>query len=151
MSVLRVFVFSILLLIVDIFPVFAAEVETLKIRTKNGAVHEFQVEVARTNRDRQQGLMYRQSLETHSGMLFEFSPPQIVHMWMKNTYIALDMLFIRSDGTIAKIAERTEPLSERTISSGENVLAVLEIKGGTAQLLGISPDDQVEHDFFKKN
>ena len=71
-------------------------------------------------------------------------------MWMQNTFITLDMLFIRADGTIARIAERTEPLSTRTIPSGEPVLSVLEINGGVSEKLGIKPGDKVEHALFKR-
>ena len=71
-------------------------------------------------------------------------------MWMKNTYIPLDMIFIRPDGAIARIAENAEPLSTRTISSGEPVSAVLEVAGGTAARLGIKPGDRIEHSLFSK-
>jgi uncharacterized protein len=74
---------------------------------------------------------------------------ELVSMWMKNTYISLDMLFIRPDGTIARIAANTEPLSTRTVSSGEPVLSVLELNAGSAARLGIRPGDRVEHPLFK--
>ncbi len=81
-------------------------------------------------------------------MLFDFKVEQPVSMWMMNTYIPLDMIFIRKDGTIARIAEMTEPLSTRTIASGENVLGVLEINGGLSAKLGIKPGDRVQHALF---
>jgi uncharacterized membrane protein (UPF0127 family) len=124
----------------------AAE-ETLEIVTKNG-VHVFTVEVARTNEERQKGLMFRKELPEGRGMLFDFKPDQEVAMWMRNTYIPLDMLFINGDGTIRRIAENTEPLSERTISSGGPVRGVLEVIGGTAKKLGIAPGDKVAHPLF---
>ncbi len=111
--------------------------------------HRFQVEVARTDAERAQGLMFRRSLAPDRGMLFDFKRVEPVSMWMQNTYISLDMLFIRPDGSIARIAERTEPLSTRTIPSGEPVLAVLEVIGGTAERLGIKAGDRVEHPLFK--
>ena len=84
------------------------------------------------------------------GMLFDFGRIEPVAMWMQNTYLPLDMLFIRADGTIARIAANTEPLSTRTIPSGEPVLAVLELNAGTAAKLGIKPGDRVEHPVFKR-
>ncbi len=111
--------------------------------------HEFMVELADTPEARSRGLMYRRSMADDYGMLFDFERVEIVTMWMRNTYIPLDMLFIRADGTIARIAENTEPLSERTISSREPVLSVLEVKGGTTARLGIGPGDRVEHPLFE--
>jgi uncharacterized protein len=84
------------------------------------------------------------------GMLFDFGHIEPVSMWMQNTYLPLDMLFIRPDGTIARIAANTEPLSTRTIPSGEPVLAVLELNAGTAARLGIRPGDRIEHPLFKR-
>lgn len=115
-----------------------------------GARHAFQVEVMRTPDQRAKGLMYRNYLPADRGMLFDFGGSEPVAMWMQNTYISLDMLFIRADGTIARIAERTEPLSTRTIPSGEPVLSVLEINGGVSKQLGLKPGDKVEHPLFKR-
>jgi uncharacterized membrane protein (UPF0127 family) len=114
------------------------------------ARHAFEVEVMREDADRAQGLMYRRSLAADRGMLFDFVRVEPVSMWMKNTYISLDMVFIRPDGTIARIAADTEPLSTRTISSGEPVNGVLEVAAGTAARLGIKPGDRVEHPMFRK-
>jgi uncharacterized membrane protein (UPF0127 family) len=114
------------------------------------ARHAFQVEVMREDADRAQGLMYRRSIAPDRGMLFDFNRVEPVSMWMKNTYISLDMLFIRPDGTIARIAVDTEPLSTRTISSGEPVAGVLEVAAGTAARLGIKAGDRVEHPMFRK-
>jgi uncharacterized protein len=110
--------------------------------------HEFAVELAATPAERSRGLMYRRSMPADQGMLFDFERDEMVSMWMRNTYISLDMLFIRADGTIARIAEHTEPLSERTISSGEPVRSVLELNAGTSARLGIEPGDRVEHGLF---
>ncbi len=124
-----------------------AALERLSVRSGN-AVHVFEVEVARTGEERAKGLMFRRYLPADRGMLFDFGAEQPVAMWMKDTFIPLDMLFIRKDGTIARIAENTEPHSLRSISSGENVLSVLELNGGTAARLGIAPGDRVMHPLF---
>jgi len=121
--------------------------ERLSIRTAGG-IHVFEVEVARTGEERAKGLMFRRYMPADRGMLFDFGSEQPVGMWMKDTFIPLDMLFIRKDGSIARIAENTEPHSLRTISSGENVLSVLELNGGTAARLGIAPGDRVAHPLF---
>ena len=124
--------------------------EPLTIVSASGARHPFQVEVMRDEAERAQGLMFRRSLAADRGMLFDFERVEPVSMWMKNTYISLDMLFIRPDGTIARIAADTEPLSTRTISSGEPVVGVLEVAAGTAARLGIKAGDRVEHPMFRK-
>ena len=130
----------------------AALAQTFEPLTIAGASgrHAFQVEVARNDAERAQGLMYRRSLAPDRGMLFDFARVQPISMWMQNTYIPLDMIFIRADGSIARIAENAEPLSTRTIPSGEPVLAVLEVIGGTAARLGVKPGDRVEHPLFKR-
>lgn len=119
-----------------------AEQQTLEIATKSG-VHVFGVELAVTSEERQRGLMFRRSVPEFYGMLFDFKDEQEVQMWMKNTYVSLDMIFIQADGRIRSIAERTEPESERIISSRGPVRAVLEVVGGTARKLGIEPGDRV--------
>jgi uncharacterized membrane protein (UPF0127 family) len=128
-------------------PVSAADETTLEIVTKNG-VHVFSVEVAASDADRQKGLMFRKELPEGRGMLFDFKQDQDVSMWMRNTLIPLDMLFINADGRIRRIAENTEPFSERTIPSGGPVRGVLEVIGGTAKKLGIAPGDKVAHPIF---
>ncbi|WP_436164787.1 DUF192 domain-containing protein [Bosea sp. LjRoot9] len=127
----------------------AAGLEQLVI-VSGGTRHVFQVEVMRTPDQRAKGLMYRNYMPEDRGMLFDFARTEPVAMWMQNTYIPLDMLFIRANGTISRIAERTEPMSTRTIPSGEPVLSVLEINGGVAEKLGIKPGDKVEHVLFKR-
>jgi uncharacterized membrane protein (UPF0127 family) len=126
-----------------------AGLESLVI-VSGGTRHAFQVEVMRTPDQRAKGLMFRNYMPADRGMLFDFAASEPVAMWMQNTYISLDMLFIRADGTIARIAERTEPLSTRTIPSGEPVLSVLEINGGVSKQLGIKPGDKIEHALFKR-
>jgi uncharacterized membrane protein (UPF0127 family) len=145
-------VWAALLLLVLVAPVlaWAQAFEPLAILTKSGQRHDFQVEVARNGADRAQGLMYRRSMAADHGMLFDFARVEPVAMWMQNTYLPLDMFFIRADGTIARIAENTEPLSTRTISSGEPVLGVLETVAGTAKRLGIHPGDRVQHPLFAR-
>ncbi len=129
---------------------YAQGLEPLGIALQNGQKQTFQVEVARNEADRAQGLMFRRSMAPDRGMLFDFGQVEPVSMWMQNTYIPLDMLFIRPDGTIARIAANTEPLSTRTIPSGEPVLAVLELNAGTAARLGIKPGDRIEHSLFRR-
>ncbi len=129
---------------------YAQAFEPLSIVSREGRRHVFEVEVARDDRDRAQGLMFRRSMPANRGMLFDFAKVEPVSMWMQNTYISLDMLFIRPDGTIARIATNAEPLSTRTIPSGEPVLAVLELNAGTAVRLGIKVGDRVEHPLFKR-
>jgi uncharacterized membrane protein (UPF0127 family) len=120
---------------------------TLEIASKSG-VHAFAVELAVTDEERAKGLMFRKEVPEGRGMLFDFKHEQPVSMWMKNTYVSLDMLFIRDDGRIARIAERTEPMSERIIASGVPVRAVLEVVAGTARKLGIAPGDRVAYPIF---
>jgi uncharacterized protein len=125
----------------------AASVQPLEIVTKNG-VQVFSVEMATTEQEKETGLMYRKELPDGKGMLFDFSPEQPVSMWMKNTYIPLDMIFIRADGRILRIAENTEPLSTKIIPSGGLAKGVLEVIAGTAKKYGIAPGDRVAHPLF---
>jgi uncharacterized protein len=127
----------------------AASVQPLEIVTKSG-VQVFSVEMATTEEEKQTGLMYRKELPDGKGMLFDFSPEQPISMWMKNTYISLDMIFIRADGRILRIAENTEPHSTKIISSGGLARGVLEVIAGTAQKYGIQPGDRVAHPLFNK-
>ena len=128
-------------------PAGAASFQPLEIVTRNG-VQVFSVEMATTEEEKQTGLMYRKELADGKGMLFDFSPEQEVSMWMKNTYVSLDMIFIRADGRILRIAENTEPLSTKIISSQGPARAVLEVVAGTAQKYGIRPGDRVGHPLF---
>ncbi len=119
-----------------------AEQQTLEIASKTG-VHVFAVELAVTDDERARGLMYRRSVPESYGMLFDFKRDQEVSMWMRNTYVSLDMIFIQSDGRIRRIAENTETESDKIIPSGGPVRAVLEVVAGTARKLGIEPGDRV--------
>jgi uncharacterized membrane protein (UPF0127 family) len=139
------FVFA---LLVAAGPVRPAELQTLEIASKNG-VHAFSVEMAVTEPERAKGLMFRKELPEGRGMLFDFQREQEVGFWMQNTYIPLDMIFIRGDGRILRIAENTEPLSTRIIPSNGPVRAVLEVIGGTSRKFGIAPGDRVASPIFK--
>jgi uncharacterized membrane protein (UPF0127 family) len=125
----------------------AAEFQPLEIATRTG-VKMFSVELAKTEKEKETGLMYRKQLPEGQGMLFDFSPAQQVSMWMKNTYISLDMIFIGPDGRVLRIAERTEPFSTRIIPSRGLAKAVLEVIAGTAKKYGIAPGDRVSHPLF---
>ena len=123
------------------------EIATLEIRTRTGS-HRFTVEVARTARQHATGLMFRRRMDPGSGMLFLYRTSQPVTMWMKNTFIPLDMLFVAADGRIVRIAQRTVPHSIQTVPSGGPVIAVLELNGGTAERLGIRTGDRIVHPAF---
>src|SRR5262252_3549088 len=125
----------------------AIDLQPLEIASKSG-VHVFAVEMASTPEEQAKGLMFRRSLPEGQGMLFDFHEEQPTSFWMKNTYIPLDMIFIRADGRILRIAENTVPLSEALVPSGGPVRAVLEVIGGTAKKLGIAPGDRVGHAIF---
>ena len=126
----------------------AAELATLEIATRTG-VHAFQVEMAVTPEEQAKGLMFRRELPEGQGMLFDFQRDQELSFWMKDTYISLDMIFIRGDGRIHRIAENTVPLSERMVPSQGPVRAVLEVIAGTSRKFGIAPGDRVAHPIFR--
>ncbi len=114
-----------------------------------GQRHSFTVELADNDERRALGLMYRTALAPDAGMLFDFKADQPVSMWMRNTRIPLDMLFVARDGRIVNIAQRTVPFSETTIPSRGPVRAVLEVAGGTAERLGLKPGDRLVHPLFR--
>lgn len=118
------------------------ELVPLQVRTGRGS-HAFTVEVARTPEEQSRGLMFRERLGPDGGMIFPFPSPRRAGFWMKNTLIPLDMIFIRPDGTIARIAANTVPHSLASVESGEPVIAVLEIAGGRSAELGIAEGDRV--------
>lgn len=107
------------------------------------ATRRFEVEVAMTPAEQAQGLMFRKALGPDTGMLFPMDPPRTASFWMKNTLIPLDMLFIRTDGTIAFIGANAQPYSQEPVSAGIPVTAVLELAGGRAAALGIKEGDRV--------
>jgi uncharacterized protein len=123
------------------------ERDQLAIETTGGG-QQFAVELAVTSEQRAQGLMYRQRMPADAGMLFLYPAARPVSMWMKNTLIPLDMLFIGDDGRILHIAERTIPGSTATISSMQPARAVLELNGGTAARLKIQVGDRVLYRTF---
>ena len=121
--------------------------DVLKLITDSGE-HVFDVELAETAAQKARGLMFRRSLPDNAGMIFPYTPPQEATMWMKNTYISLDMVFIRADGRVHRIEAGTEPFSEAVISSNGEVTAVLEIKAGIARKIGLKPGDKVVYRLF---
>ncbi len=126
-------------------PAFA--LDQLEIVTAGGR-HRFTVEMAVTPEQRSRGLMFRSSMAADAGMLFDFGYPRQVSMWMKNTLISLDMLFITANGRIVNIARSNQPHSLNSVGSTEPVLGVLELNAGTAERLGIGPGDRVVHPIF---
>ena len=117
------------------------------IETKSGQ-HRFAVEFAHTPEQLSFGLMFRRALPRDAGMLFNYARPQKVAMWMKNTLIPLDMLFIDTSGRIVHIRQRAVPGSLEAISSKVPVRGVLELNGGTVSRLGITLGDKVRHKIF---
>jgi uncharacterized membrane protein (UPF0127 family) len=124
-----------------------SKLETVALESAD-AVTEFTAEVADTEELRTRGLMFRHFLPEDKAMLFDYEQPRPVAMWMKNTNISLDMLFIREDGTIAAIAQDTVPRSLDTISVQEPVRGVLELAAGTVKKLGLRVNDKVYHRIF---
>jgi len=121
---------------------------TLTIVTADGERHDFTIEIARTADQHARGLMYRRELAKDHGMLFVYDPVRAVSMWMKDTYIPLDMLFIKPSGRISRIHERAAPRNRAPIPSGGPVKAVLELRGGTVERLDIATGDTVAHAAF---
>jgi uncharacterized membrane protein (UPF0127 family) len=125
------------------------KVESLEILTKTG-IRVFNVEMAETSEQQRIGLMFRKELPDGDGMLFDFGGSRPVAMWMENTIVSLDMIFIRADGTIANIAKATTPFSRATVESQGYIKAVLEVVAGTADRYGIAAGDKVSHRIFGK-
>lgn len=124
-------------------PLYAQTTELITI-VSDDSRHEFRVEIMRKPQERARGLMYRKHLDPDAGMLFDFGRQLTARMWMRNTYIPLDMLFVHENGKIINIAENTIPHSEEILSSTENVRYVLEINGGLSAKLGIEAGDRLE-------
>jgi uncharacterized membrane protein (UPF0127 family) len=120
----------------------------LAIQSGTG-IHRFVVELADTQAERNIGLMHRNHLAPDKGMLFDFFTERPESFWMRNTFISLDIIFIRASGEIVNIAESTIPHSEKPVSSKQPVRGVLELAGGTAKRLGIKPGDVVQHAIFQ--
>lgn len=115
-----------------------------------GGRHRFRVEIAETPAQQARGLMFRAEVAPGAGMLFDYGEPRPVTMWMKNTLVPLDMLFIDADGAVVRIERWTAPLSLDPISSGAPVAAVLELRGGAADRLGLAAGDRVSHPIFDR-
>jgi uncharacterized membrane protein (UPF0127 family) len=115
---------------------------TLVLKTDSGP-HSFAIELATTPGERALGLMYRRALPTDAGMLFIYEQPQPLTMWMRNTIIPLDMIFIGADGKVHRIESHTEPFSTQLISSEGAVQGVLEVNAGTAAAIGLKAGDEV--------
>ncbi len=107
------------------------------------ACHRFHIYLALTRPQQRRGLMFVRELAPNAGMLFVYREPAYLSMWMKNTFIPLDMLFVRADGSVATIARDTEPQSERSIGADERVRYVLELNAGTTARLGIAPGSRL--------
>lgn len=122
--------------------------ERLVIVTRDGARHEFRVEMALTPEQQTVGLMFRPSVALEEGMLFDWGTARESSMWMRNTIAPLDMLFITQAGQVHRIAERTVPYSLAPIDSRGLVRATLELAAGTAERLGIRVGDQVQQRIF---
>ena len=110
--------------------------------------HRFMIERAVTLDQQARGMMFREKMDPDSGMLFEFDEPKIATIWMKNTPLPLDIIFVRSNGKILKIEHMAQPYKLRSASSEAVVAAVLELQGGRSKELGIMPGDIVQHEFF---
>ena len=146
---MRLLVIVSLFLMYNLGEVSASMKSELSIITSNGSKHNFLVEVARTEEEKKIGLMFRKTLAKTAGMLFLYKREAIRLMWMKNTFIPLDILFIDKNGVIKRVVKRTVPHSLATISSRQSVLAVLELKGGITSILNIKTGDRIEHQAFE--
>jgi uncharacterized membrane protein (UPF0127 family) len=124
---------------------------TLQIATPDAKLHKIDVWVADNDARRARGLMFVEQLADGAGMLFIYPEPQTISMWMKNTHVSLDMLFVSADGRVHRVVENTTPMSLDTISSDGTVLAVIELKAGSAARMKIRPGAQVIHPAFSLN
>lgn len=146
---MRLLVIVSLFLMYNLCEVSASVKSELSIITSNGSKHNFLVEVAKTEEEKKIGLMFRKTLAKNAGMLFLYKREALRLMWMKNTFIPLDILFIDKKGVIKRVVKRTIPHSLATISSRQSVLAVLELRGGITSSLEIKKGDRIEHPAFE--
>ena len=146
---MRLFVIVSLFLMYNLCEASASVKSELSIITSNGSKHNFLVEVARTEEEKKIGLMFRKTLAKNAGMLFLYKREALRLMWMKNTFIPLDILFIDKEGVIKRVVKRTVPHSLATISSRQSVLAVLELRGGVTSSLDIKKGDRIYHSAFE--
>ncbi len=126
-------------------PAAALGTGTMTLKTETGT-YPFTVEVTETEAERAKGLMFRRDLAPDQGMVFLYDEPQPITMWMKNTYLSLDMVFIGPDWKVNRIAERTEPFSLDTIPSNGPAIGVLEVPAGTAKRIGLKVGDPISFD-----
>ncbi len=124
-----------------------AALQRLEFVTESGS-HVFKVELADTTEERAKGLMFRRAMPADQGMLFDFHTETPIMMWMKNTYIPLDMVFVSKHGVVTRIAADTTPMSEQVISGGQ-AYAVIELNAGAAKKIGLKPGDAVRHPAFR--
>ncbi len=124
------------------------EPDFLVIKTQSGGIHKFNIEIAKTPQQLEYGLMFRQSMAEDAGMLFLFDRERVVSMWMKNTYIPLDIIFIDRNGLVKKIRKNNKALSLKSINSSERVFAVFEINAKIVDKLSINENDVVLHSAF---
>ena len=129
-------------------PVCAAALQSLSVVSEKGTF-PYKVELANDDASREKGLMFRKQMPKDHGMLFVFAKNQVAYMWMKNTFIPLDMVFIDARGRIAAIFERTVPHSLKTVAHPRPVKAVLELRGGEAARRGLKVGDRVDHPAFR--
>ena len=123
--------------------------ESPLVIVSNGASHRFTVELADDDAERGTGLMHRGSMAADHGMIFDFQTPRRVAFWMRNTFIPLDMLFLKSDGEIVHIIENVAPHSEDTVGPDRPVRGVLELNAGIVKKLGLKVGDVVQHAVFR--
>ena len=153
MTTRRILLLSCAAMIASLF-VFAAKAQLQRFETSELTIvsatgpHRFTVEVAETPAQMEQGLMFRRTMAADAGMLFNYKTPTVATMWMRNTFIPLDMLFVDAQGRIVNIRERAVPESLDVIAAAAPVRAVIELNGGSAARLGIAPGDQVQHPIF---
>jgi uncharacterized membrane protein (UPF0127 family) len=124
---------------------------TLQIATPDAKLHKIDVWIADNDMRRARGLMFVENMADDAGMLFIYPQPQEISMWMKNTHLSLDMLFVSANGRVHSIVANTKPMSLDTISSNGTVLAVIELKAGSAARMNIRPGAQVIHPAFSLN
>lgn len=122
----------------------------LHIATSDSKLHKFAIWIADSDQRRARGLMFVEHMDAGAGMLFIYPAPQRIAMWMKNTHIALDMLFVAPDGRVTQVVANTKPMSLATIESDQEVNAVIELNAGTAARLHIAAGAQVIHAAFLK-
>ncbi|MGB5212816.1 MAG: DUF192 domain-containing protein [Anderseniella sp.] len=122
-------------------------VEQVIVTSDRGDI-AFATEIATSDETRSRGLMFRRSMGEREAMLFHWPSPRVVSMWMRNTYLSLDMLFVTADGTVVHVQADTVPESLQVLSAGREVSAVMEVVAGTAAKLGIRPGSRLKHRFF---